>query len=376
MATNKVVYGDRTLIDLTSDSVTPSSLLEGETAHDRSGAQITGTLGDFTGATSSTAGTHGLVPAPAAGDQDKVLKGNGTWGDASAADEIDYDDYEELTPEEQADGTIRFIPDYPDEDDSQGTPVYDFTGATSSANGHHGLVPAPLSGDQDKVLKGNGTWGEAGLNLTAIVNAIYPVGSILMSADNTNPSQRFAGTTWIAWGSGQVPVGVNASDTDFNTVEKTGGAKSQSYTPSGSVSQPTFTGTAASLEHSGGIVYGHSLTVAEMAKHNHYLHKTDNNSTLNVMAGTSPSGLLAVKVDNTSRSFTGLFDVYDGANAQWINSTDQAGNGDAHSHNFKQPTAHSYTPSGSVSQPSFTGSSANINSLQPYITCYMWKRTA
>ena len=34
---------------------------------------------DFTGATSSTAGTHGYVPAPAAGDQDKVLTGGGTW---------------------------------------------------------------------------------------------------------------------------------------------------------------------------------------------------------------------------------------------------------------------------------------------------------
>ena len=36
---------------------------------------------DMTGATASTAGTHGLVPAPAAGDQDKVLKGDGTWDD-------------------------------------------------------------------------------------------------------------------------------------------------------------------------------------------------------------------------------------------------------------------------------------------------------
>lgn len=36
---------------------------------------------DMTGATSSAAGAHGLVPAPAAGDQDKVLKGDGTWGD-------------------------------------------------------------------------------------------------------------------------------------------------------------------------------------------------------------------------------------------------------------------------------------------------------
>lgn len=38
------------------------------------------TYSDFTGATSSVAGANGLVPAPAAGDQGKYLKGDGTWG--------------------------------------------------------------------------------------------------------------------------------------------------------------------------------------------------------------------------------------------------------------------------------------------------------
>lgn len=37
------------------------------------------TYSNFTGATSSAAGANGLVPAPSAGDQDKVLSGAGTW---------------------------------------------------------------------------------------------------------------------------------------------------------------------------------------------------------------------------------------------------------------------------------------------------------
>lgn len=37
------------------------------------------TYSDFTGADASTAGTHGLVPAPIAGDQNKFLRGDGTW---------------------------------------------------------------------------------------------------------------------------------------------------------------------------------------------------------------------------------------------------------------------------------------------------------
>lgn len=42
MAINKVEFGDEVLIDLTEDTVTEDTLLEGETAHDASGNQIRG----------------------------------------------------------------------------------------------------------------------------------------------------------------------------------------------------------------------------------------------------------------------------------------------------------------------------------------------
>lgn len=42
MAVNKIIYGNATLIDLTSDTVDTTNLLSGFTAHDRSGAIITG----------------------------------------------------------------------------------------------------------------------------------------------------------------------------------------------------------------------------------------------------------------------------------------------------------------------------------------------
>lgn len=43
MAVNKVNYGDETLIDLTSDTVTADTLLEGVTAHNSAGNAISGT---------------------------------------------------------------------------------------------------------------------------------------------------------------------------------------------------------------------------------------------------------------------------------------------------------------------------------------------
>lgn len=43
MATNKVVYSGRTLIDLTDDTITEEALLRGYTAHKADGTQIVGT---------------------------------------------------------------------------------------------------------------------------------------------------------------------------------------------------------------------------------------------------------------------------------------------------------------------------------------------
>ena len=43
MAKSKIVYYGETLMDLTGDTVTPADLKEGVTAHDKTGAAITGT---------------------------------------------------------------------------------------------------------------------------------------------------------------------------------------------------------------------------------------------------------------------------------------------------------------------------------------------
>lgn len=45
--TNKVIYNDNVLIDLTSDTIDAENLMKGYTAHDKSGAVITGTLDPY-----------------------------------------------------------------------------------------------------------------------------------------------------------------------------------------------------------------------------------------------------------------------------------------------------------------------------------------
>ena len=55
-------------------------------------------------------------------------------------------------------------------------------------------------------------------------NNIFPIGAIYTSVTSTNPTAYFGGT-WTAFGAGRVAVGLDAGQTEFDTVEETGGAK-------------------------------------------------------------------------------------------------------------------------------------------------------
>ena len=82
-----VTLGSETLLDLTGDTVTKGTLLAGRSAHNAAGEQIEGeyTPPDvFTGASAEAAGTSGLVPPPAAGDEKKFLQGDGSWATPEA----------------------------------------------------------------------------------------------------------------------------------------------------------------------------------------------------------------------------------------------------------------------------------------------------
>jgi hypothetical protein len=53
----------------------------------------------------------------------------------------------------------------------------------------------------------------------------YIVGDIHISTSSANPATALGYGTWAAFGSGRVLVGIDAGQTEFDTVEETGGAK-------------------------------------------------------------------------------------------------------------------------------------------------------
>ena len=64
---------------------------------------------------------------------------------------------------------------------------------------------------------------------TSLGTSLYPVGSVYTSVVATSPATYFGGT-WEAIGAGRVLVGIDASDTDFDTVEAIGGVKTHTLT--------------------------------------------------------------------------------------------------------------------------------------------------
>jgi hypothetical protein len=57
------------------------------------------------------------------------------------------------------------------------------------------------------------------------ISGAWPVGSIFLETTGTNPATTLGFGTWAAWGQGLMPVGFKPGDTDFGTVEATGGEK-------------------------------------------------------------------------------------------------------------------------------------------------------
>jgi hypothetical protein len=87
--------------------------------------------------------------------------------------------------------------------------------------------------------------------VTAALSAAYPVGSIYINAgSSSNPNTLLGFGTWTAFGAGKVLVGLNSSDTMFDTLEETGGSKDSI------VVSHTHTATVADPGHAHNYAYG------------------------------------------------------------------------------------------------------------------------
>ena len=143
----------------------------------------------------------------------------------------------------------------------------------------------------------------------------WPVGSVYIAVDSTDPATRFGGGTWSAFGAGRVLVGLDSGDTDFDAAEETGGAKTV-----------TLTGAQSGLPQHTHIQDAHS-------------HVENNNS-------ATTGGLAGWAARDTST-------------------------------NTPVATGYSTATTVAVNQDAGPANAAQAHTnVQPYIVVYMWKRTA
>lgn len=191
--------------------------------------------------------------------------------------------------------------------------------------------------------------------------ASHPVGSIEINISGANPS-TYLGGTWIAWGTGKVPVGINTSDTDFNTVEKTGGTKNHTHTYAHTHGVPGVAHT-----HTTG---NHTLTGPESGIRAHYhsgMHWGIEGPQFGVNGSNRGNGWWNFEYVDTGH------DAGKGSeNNFYTGTTGDASATSPHNHGNTGST----TPNATTTNSQSTSTSGSSSNLQPYITCYMWKRTA
>ena len=144
--------------------------------------------------------------------------------------------------------------------------------------------------------------------------AVYPVGSVYINAAvSTNPATLLGFGTWVAFGTGRVLVGVDSGDTSFDALGETGGSKDAII--------PSHTHTASVTDPG----HNHTLTGRQHA---------------------GASGSLNEFGDSQSPE------------------------------TFSNTTSIQTATTGITVSNSTVGESVTNKNLQPYITVYMWKRTA
>ena len=98
------------------------------------------------------------------------------------------------------------------------------------------------------------------------LSAVYPIGAIFTTvtayANSAAVVAAIGGTTWVSFAAGKMLVGVDTSDTDFDTVEETGGAKTHTLTEA---ELPAHNHNYAGGEYTGSYDYGTNMVVGNLS---------------------------------------------------------------------------------------------------------------
>ena len=222
------------------------------------------------------------------------------------------------------------------------------------------------------------------------VHPYYPIGAIYLSVSDINPSQWFGGT-WELIAQGRTLVGVDTTQTEFNTVKKIGGEKTHVLTVA-ELASHTHTFTGSSHTHSVG-AHSHGLN-----SHTHTYSKSNATSgsttlTINQIPAHSHEIRATANPNTGGVGYRGTFNGKEGSGQSQYptgGNTALTGGGQGHTHSISTTSTNTGAASGSTANSTAfntgsakqggtnanTGSGTAHNNLQPYFTCYIWCRTS
>jgi hypothetical protein len=228
--------------------------------------------------------------------------------------------------------------------------------------------------------------------IDAIFGKIYPIGALYFSTVDVNPG-TFLGGTWERWGAGRVVTGYDSTDSDFNAAEKTGGLKNKTLSTTEIPSHNHSVGA-----HSHGLnSHKHSVSAHShgLNSHTHTIPKLSGTAASNgshshgtdyaVLYFSGSGGnilpqLSSVSASNTNLKDYGMTTKSGGSHTHSVetvaNTTGQASGSTANSAAFDTGAASGNTANSSAFDSGNTGGGNSFSLLQPYITCFIWKRTA
>lgn len=333
----------------------------------------------FVGATADAAGLAGTVPQPAAGNQGKFLRGDGTWQKPTDTvythptyTAVDGKPDEDATPGFGGTFTVTDITTNTLGHVTAGTsrtitiPDATMTAATAEAAGTKGLVPAPGAGKQASFLRGDGTWvvPTNTQNTTGTTNdttnKLFVVGAKTQAANPVTYSNSnvYVSSNHLYSNNKQV---VNLSDTQALTNKTYNGYTLAAASAKGvdtSISSTTSTNLPTSAAVASYVSEVLEPITTALSGGMHYRGVTT--TALTDGAATSP---IVINSNNYTPE-SGDIVIY--GSLEFIFSTTDnkwhefGSTGSLKALAFKDSASTSYKPAGSVSQPTFDGTSKTI----------------